>query len=214
TDRGEGDRYHSVGAVVHRRHRPSDRLRRGALRPIHRTDAIVAAQRRGAEGRGFRYAAGARRHALEVDRRRHAQHDRLSREPQMSKRATVARGVSAASLIIGALLVGALPMILAGQSTTLSSDLLGKPPIDSWPTYHGDYSGRRYSTLKQINASNVKNLTLAWMYRANTSTPGAKTGGEGPEPTGPAANISIKSTPLMVNGVLYVASPDHVWAID
>ncbi len=85
----------------------------------------------------------------------------------MNKRSTVARGFSAASLIIGALLVGALPMILAGQSTTLSSDLLGKPPIDSWPTYHGDYSGRRYSTLKQINASNVKNLTLAWMYRAN-----------------------------------------------
>ena len=53
-------------------------------------------------------------------------------------------------------------------------------PTDSWPTYHGDYSGRRYSTLKQINAANVKDLTLAWVYRLNTSRAGAIVGGEGP----------------------------------
>ena len=134
----------------------------------------------------------------------------------MNKRSTVARGFSAASLIIGALLVGALPMILAGQSTTLSSDLLGKPPIDSWPTYHGDYSGRRYSTLKQINASNVKNLTLAWTYRANLSRGGAILSGEGPDtpPAGVPATASIKSTPLVVNGILYFSVPDHVYAVD
>ena len=34
-----------------------------------------------------------------------------------------------------------------------------------WPTYNGDYSGRRFSPLKQITASNVNALTLAWMYR-------------------------------------------------
>ena len=47
--------------------------------------------------------------------------------------------------------------------------------------YHGDYSGRRYSTLKQINAGNVKNLALAWVYRLNTAQAGAIVGGEGPE---------------------------------
>ena len=36
---------------------------------------------------------------------------------------------------------------------------------DAWPTYNGDYSGRRYSPLAQINASNVDGLRLAWMYR-------------------------------------------------
>ena len=54
-------------------------------------------------------------------------------------------------------------------------------PTDSWPTYHGDYSGRRYSTLKQINTANVKGLTLAWVYRLNTSRAGAIVGGEGPD---------------------------------
>ena len=31
-----------------------------------------------------------------------------------------------------------------------------KPLADSWPSYSGDYSGRRYSALTQINQSNVK----------------------------------------------------------
>ena len=35
------------------------------------------------------------------------------------------------------------------------ADLL-KPLKDSWPTYNGDYSGRRYSALTQINQSTVK----------------------------------------------------------
>ena len=37
-----------------------------------------------------------------------------------------------------------------------------KPLADSWPTYSGDYTGRRYSALTQINQTTVKNLTLAW----------------------------------------------------
>src|SRR5438132_311002 len=101
-------------------------------------------------------------------------------------------------------------------NSILDPALLGKPPIDAWPPYHGDYTGRRYSTLKQINASNVKNLTLAWVYRLNTSGTGARTGGEGRDasPVGAAAVPTIKSTPLMLNGVLYFSAPDHVWALD
>jgi glucose dehydrogenase len=44
---------------------------------------------------------------------------------------------------------------------------------DGWPTYNGDYSGRRYSPLKQINASNVRALTLAWMYAFRAFRSGA-----------------------------------------
>ena len=32
---------------------------------------------------------------------------------------------------------------------------------NNWPTYNGDYSGRRYSTLAQINPGNVNQLTVA-----------------------------------------------------
>ena len=38
------------------------------------------------------------------------------------------------------------------------------PGTDSWPNYNGDYSGRRYSTLSQIDQSNVGSLTLAWAF--------------------------------------------------
>jgi acido-empty-quinoprotein group A len=113
--------------------------------------------------------------------------------------------------------IGLIPALLGSQSRGLDPALLGRPATDAWPTYHGDYSGRRYSALTQINAGNVKQLTLAWVYRLNTSQTAAIIGGEGPE-TPPASAgafpLSIKSTPLMVNGVLYFTAPDHVWAVD
>ena len=74
-----------------------------------------------------------------------------------------------------------------------------KVPTDSWPSYNGDYSGRRYSPLTKINASNIKSLGLSWLYRLNTGIGGGGT---------------IKATPLMVNGVLYFTVPDHAWAVD
>src|SRR5262249_11760387 len=76
----------------------------------------------------------------------------------------------------------------------LDPTALLKQPSDTWPTYNGDYSGRRFSTLDQINAGNVSTLTLAWAFRTPTHT--------------------LKSTPLEVNGILYFTSPDNVWAID
>jgi acido-empty-quinoprotein group A len=116
------------------------------------------------------------------------------------------------------LLLGLVPVARAADPPRgLDPALLTKPPTDSWPTYHGDYSGRRYSTLDQINADNVKNLTLAWIYRANTSPQGAATGGEGPDTPPPGSGgfgLDIKSTPLLVNGVLYLTAPDNVWAVD
>jgi alcohol dehydrogenase (cytochrome c) len=111
-----------------------------------------------------------------------------------------------------------LPQALPAQG--LDPALLTKPPTDAWPTHHGDYSGRRYSTLKQIDTRTVRNLTLAWIYRANTSQGGAQIGGEGPEGPTPGGGmaafggLAIKSTPLLVNGVLYFSAPDHAWAVD
>ncbi len=111
---------------------------------------------------------------------------------------------------------------IIGQIRGVDPALLSKPPTDAWPTYNGDYSGRRYSPLNQINAQNVRNLTLSWVYRLNTSSsppsPTTVIGGEGPEQA-PAAAFAfgppaIKATPLMVGGVLYLTAPDHVWAVD
>jgi len=89
---------------------------------------------------------------------------------------------------------------------------------DAWPAHYGDHTGRRFSPLNQINATNVKTLSLAWIHRA-TAQEGDNIGGEyrTGDPYywgGPQANVTIKATPLMVNGVLYFAAPDHAYAID
>jgi alcohol dehydrogenase (cytochrome c) len=91
--------------------------------------------------------------------------------------------------------------VLAGGAQGLDPARLVKPTADSWPMYNGDYSGRRFSTLKKINAENVGALSLGWVYRLNAGL-------------GPTSVGSIKGTPVLVTGVLYVTSPDHVWAID
>ncbi|MBV9759121.1 MAG: acido-empty-quinoprotein group A [Acidobacteriaceae bacterium] len=71
------------------------------------------------------------------------------------------------------------------------------PKPDSWPTYNGDYSGQRFSALRQIDTTNVGMLTLSWAFQTDVST-------------GPG----LKSTPLLVNGTLYFTEPDDVWAVD
>src|SRR5579863_4495531 len=68
--------------------------------------------------------------------------------------------------------------LLLGQGSGVAPAELLKPLKDSWPTYNGDYSGRRYSALSQVNRTNVKNLTLAWMARV-TAGPGNAGGGGG-----------------------------------
>jgi alcohol dehydrogenase (cytochrome c) len=88
---------------------------------------------------------------------------------------------------------------IAHAQTPLDPAKLLNPGTDSWPSYNGDYSGRRFSTLNKINASNVNQLSLAWVYRVNT-------GGSGP--------TTIKGTPIMIDGIMYITVPDHVWAID
>ena len=103
------------------------------------------------------------------------------------------------------LILSLLAISLHGQGTVDLSKLL-RPTADSWPMHNGDYSGRRFSPLSNLNAGNVSGLNLAWVHRAN---PGAgQTGGGG------SAAFPIKSTPVVVNGVLYLTIPDHVWAID
>ena len=53
------------------------------------------------------------------------------------------------------------------QSRVTNAKLL-KPGTDSWPTFNGDYTGRRFSTLTKITSANVHQLSLGWMFRVNT----------------------------------------------
>ncbi len=115
-------------------------------------------------------------------------------------------------LFIASLVVA--PALLQGQGAGLNPADILKPLADSWPTYNGDYSGRRHSSLTQINQSTVKNLTLAWYSRFTSGQgPNVQVGGEG-DGNYPAGNVAFKSSALMVDGTIYISSPDNAWAID
>lgn len=123
-----------------------------------------------------------------------------------------------------------VPALLAAQGGAPGPNLdpkrLVKPLGEDWPTYSGDYTGKRYSPLTQIDRTSVKRLSLAWTARVTAGLGGGGrfrfggggaapviVGGNGPE-NFPAVPANIKGTPLMVNGTLYVTSPDNAWAID
>jgi alcohol dehydrogenase (cytochrome c) len=123
------------------------------------------------------------------------------------------------------------PVGLAAQSQEgLEPATLLKPLAESWPTYSGDYSGRRYSALDQINEATVKGLGLAWTAELKAGAPSAPAGfggfggfgrfGGAPVIVGGEGTAEFAGTPtvkgsvLMVGGVLYVTAPDNVWAVD
>jgi alcohol dehydrogenase (cytochrome c) len=129
----------------------------------------------------------------------------------------------------------AAPVWLAAQNHGgLDPKSLLKPLAESWPTYSGDYSGRRFSALKQVNTTNVKSLSLAWTVRLTAGPPptgggrfgGFGRGGGGGAPVivggegtgefggGDFGGTQVKGTILMVNNVLYATAPDNVWALD
>ena len=118
---------------------------------------------------------------------------------------------------------------LVGQG--LDPSLLTKPATNAWPTYAGDYSQRRYSTLRQIDQTNVRHLTLAWLRRLTAGPDAGEGSWFGPPPGPPAITGGVAEQPLtmpgatsgsprlsgsilQVNGILYISSPDNAWAVD
>ncbi len=124
----------------------------------------------------------------------------------------------------------AAPALLFGQVGLEPTNIL-KPLADQWPTFNGDYSARRYSALKQINQSNVRDLSLAWVTRftagsgpsgnipfsagrgASTTYP-VTVGGLGTGDLNNGGSPRLGGGILMVNGILDMSVPDNAWAVD
>ncbi|MEO8259661.1 MAG: acido-empty-quinoprotein group A [Acidobacteriota bacterium] len=108
-----------------------------------------------------------------------------SRSPASTARA---RRILASTLL-------AVVQAAAAPGQSVPAERLLAPAVDSWPTYHGDYSGQHHSRLTEITPDNVHRMTLAWAFQTNAAQ-------------------QIKATPILVNGVIYLTSPDNLWAID
>src|SRR6266478_9339590 len=59
-----------------------------------------------------------------------------------------------------------------------------------WSNVFLDKQGTRYSTLDQINRSNVTQLKVAWVYRTGDMAPGR----------------TIECTPIVIGGVMYITT--------
>ena len=87
--------------------------------------------------------------------------------------------------------VAAIPLLFAADGGQASGG------ARDWPAYGGVSAGTRYSSLKQINRSNVQHLRVAWTYDT----------GEG--------RGDPQTEPIVIDGVLYGVTPRHkVVALD
>lgn len=115
-----------------------------------------------------------------------------------SARSSVARILRAAAILGGALLIAALAAAQQPVSTLINvrrADLLARPVASNWPSYNGDYTGRRYSSLNQINTVNVRELRAAWAFHSRNSD-------------------AMEVTPEVVNGIMFVTSANDAFALD
>lgn len=97
--------------------------------------------------------------------------------------------VVAVSILTGLLQVEAQP------SSVSNAELVTAPPGVNWPTYNGDYSGRRYSSLEQVNTSNVAQLQAQWVFHARNSS-------------------RLEATPVVVDGTMFLTSSNDAFALD
>ncbi len=85
-------------------------------------------------------------------------------------------------------------------ATLLAAALLAaaSPQDGDWPVYGHDSGGTKYSPLAEINRKNVAKLKVAWTFHT----------GDMYDPKGRGGKKSaFESTPLFIDGVLYVTTP-------
>jgi alcohol dehydrogenase (cytochrome c) len=102
-------------------------------------------------------------------------------------------------------IIGSVCVILAspesGVNAPVSATLdvppsyLAQPAGSNWLSYHGDYTGRRYSELKQLTTENVGALRAQWVFHSPNSQ-------------------LLEVTPVVVNGVMFLTSANDAFALD
>ena len=88
--------------------------------------------------------------------------------------------------------VGALKQAEA-PATKPEIDAVEHPAKGNWPSYNGTLDGNRSSPLDRINLTNASKLRLQWTYPINL--PG------------------LETTPVVVDGVMYVTGNNQVFAL-
>ncbi|TMJ57862.1 MAG: quinonprotein alcohol dehydrogenase, partial [Alphaproteobacteria bacterium] len=105
-----------------------------------------------------------------------------------------------------ALAGAAFALFLSGAAPSRAGDpeidrLLQSPVAKDWVTNGGNLTNQRFSTLKQIDTTNVQQLKGAWRTRLSRSGYGSR--------------YSAEATPLVKDGIMYmVTGDDDVFALN
>jgi alcohol dehydrogenase (cytochrome c) len=105
-----------------------------------------------------------------------------------------------AGFLIGCQLVlASLSGRTAGSATSAMNvqraQLESREIAEDWPSYNGDYTGRRFSSLTQITPENVKSLRAHWVFHS----------------TSPSI---LEATPVVVSGVMYLTASNDAYALN
>jgi PQQ-dependent dehydrogenase (methanol/ethanol family) len=79
-------------------------------------------------------------------------------------------------------------------ATAAEKAQIDRPALGDWPTYSGNVSGNRHSPLDAINVQNVSQLRPEWIHALPYN--------------------GLETTPLVIDGVMYVSGPNQVYALD
>src|SRR5258708_4521048 len=75
------------------------------------------------------------------------------------------------------------------------AELTAESAGENWLSYHGDYSGRRFSGLVEITPSNVSQLKAQWVFHVRDAS-------------------DLEVTPVVVGGVMFVTAANDAYALD
>ena len=103
----------------------------------------------------------------------------------------MSRRVCVAAIIAG--MLGSSGLAFAADEVTSDQLLHADSQSANWLMNHRDFSGHRYSPLKQINKDNVKHLHVAWTLQLG-----------GVEGGGIWSHGGLEGTPIVENGMMYV----------
>ena len=95
------------------------------------------------------------------------------------------------------------PLLLAPLVVCLGVSVAGSAFSADWPSYGGDNGSQKYSTLDQVNASNVADLVTAWSWE---SPDNATVADNIAQQNYRAVPAGFKATPIVIEGVMYVPS--------
>ena len=98
-------------------------------------------------------------------------------------------------LLVSALADSPSPGPISVAIDVQPSDLRVQPVARNWTSYNGDYTGRRFSRLSEINVDNVNELRAEWVFHAPNSS-------------------RLEVTPVVIDGLMIVTAANHAFALD